>query len=157
MQPCALLNLRGRPYQHYDGAGVVTSLLVDFKGNMLQSERRLAKAYKTQVDWMALDALDDPAAISFAAGGLLEMEAFAGSIEYDALNRPVSMITPDASEIRPTYNEAGLLDKVEARVRGAAAWTPFVDNIDYDAKGQREKMAYVYDALYRLTSATGVN
>jgi hypothetical protein len=52
------------------------------------------------------------------------------------------MITPDASEVRPTYNEAGLLEKVEARARGAATWTPFVDDIDYDAKGQREKIVY---------------
>ncbi len=52
------------------------------------------------------------------------------------------MTAPDSSEIRPLYNEAGLLEKVEARVRGAAAWTTFVDDIDYDAKGQREKIVY---------------
>jgi len=34
---------------------------------------------------------------------------------YDALNRPTSLTAPDSSEIRPTYNEAGLLEKVEAR------------------------------------------
>src|SRR5438128_2544983 len=42
-----------------------------------------------------------------------------------------------ASEIRPGYNEASLLERVEVRVRGAAGWTAFVDDIDYDAKGQR--------------------
>jgi hypothetical protein len=51
---------------------------------------------------MALDTAEDPAAIAFAASNLLEPEAFAASTEYDALNRPVSMITPDASEIRTT-------------------------------------------------------
>jgi hypothetical protein len=30
----------------------------------------------------------------------------------------------------PTYNEAGLLEKVEARVRRGGAWTTFVDDID---------------------------
>jgi len=37
----------------------VTSLLFDFKGNLLQGERRLAQAYQTQVDWMALAGLVD--------------------------------------------------------------------------------------------------
>ncbi|MGK4001478.1 hypothetical protein WMF31_02560 [Sorangium sp. So ce1036] len=35
------LNLRGRPYQVYDGAGVVTSQAYDFKGNVLEASRRL--------------------------------------------------------------------------------------------------------------------
>jgi len=61
---------------------------------------------------------------------------------YDALNRPTSMTTPDQSEIKPTYNEASLLEKVEARIRGASTWTTFVDDIDYDAKRQREKIVY---------------
>ncbi|MFO0761441.1 MAG: RHS repeat-associated core domain-containing protein [Byssovorax sp.] len=60
----------------------------------------------------------------------------------DALNRPVSLTAPDASEVRPGYNEAGLLEQVDVRIRGAEAWTSFVDDIDYDAKGQREKIVY---------------
>ena len=136
-------NVRGRAYQVYDGAGVVTSTQVDFKGNLLQGERRLAIAYQSSADWTALDGFTDAAAIASAANALLEAEVFASATSYDALNRPTSMLAPDQkSVIQPTYNEAGLLTRVQARIRGAAAWTTFVDNIDYNAKGQREKIAY---------------
>src|SRR6185436_4365150 len=44
-------NLRGKPYKHYDGAGVVTSEVNDFKGNLLRSTRQLVEDYKTTPDW----------------------------------------------------------------------------------------------------------
>ncbi len=138
----AALNLRGKPYQVYDGAGVVTSGAYDFKGNLLAGSRRLASNYRAVADWSPLAGLTDIAAIATAAEALLEAEDFTSATTYDALNRRTSMTAPDASEIRPTYNEAGLLEKVEARVRGAVSWTTFVDDIDYDAKGQREKIVY---------------
>jgi len=103
---------------------------------------KLAAVYRAVPDWSALAGLSDVAAIATAAEALLDAEVFSSATVYDALNRPTSMTAPDSSEIRPTYNEAGLLEKVEARVRGAATWTTFVDDIDYDAKGQREKIVY---------------
>ncbi|MDC0742549.1 RHS repeat domain-containing protein [Polyangium mundeleinium] len=139
-------NLRGKVYQVKDGAGVVTSVEYDFKGNLLESQRQLAQNYSTQIDWSGTVAL--------------ETEVFTQTMAYDALNRPTSLTTPDHSEVKPTYNEASLLEKVEARIRGASSWTTFVDDIDYDAKGQREKIVYgngvvteySYDPLtYRLT------
>ena len=77
----------------------------------------------------------------------LEAETFNSHTAYDALNRPVALTTPDNSVIRPTYNEANLLERVEANLRGeqangVAVWTPFVTKIDYDAKGQRERIDY---------------
>src|SRR5262249_7849776 len=92
-------NLRGKAIARYDGVGVVLSDLFDFKGNLLASRRRLARAYHAQADWTALSALTDPAAIAAAAEALLETEVFASQIAYDALNRPTSLTTPDASEI----------------------------------------------------------
>ncbi|WP_437776712.1 SpvB/TcaC N-terminal domain-containing protein [Sorangium sp. So ce1097] len=154
------LNLRGRPYQVYDGAGVVTSQAYDFKGNVLAASRRLRSDVHADADWSALAGLTDVSAIATAAEPLLESESFGTQTAYDALNRPTSMTAPDASEVKPTYNEAGLLERVEARVRGAVAWTTFVDDIDYDAKGQRERIEYgngtftdyTYDPLtYRLS------
>ena len=136
------LNLRGKAFQVYEGAGVVTSGAYDFKGNLLQGSRRLAAEYHSGPEWSAIATLTDVTAIATAAESLLEAEVFSSATVYDALNRPTSMTAPDSSEIRPTYNEAGLLEKVEARVRGAAVWTTFVDDIDYDAKGQREKIVY---------------
>jgi len=141
-------NLRGKVFQHFDGAGVVTNIVFDFKGNLLQSSRQLASEYKLAIDWSDGNAPS------------LEAEVFVAQTSYDALNRPTSLTSPDQSETRPTYNDAGLLEKVEARIRGAASWTTFVDDIDYDAKGQRGRIVYgngttttyTYDPLtFRLT------
>ena len=52
------------------------------------------------------------------------------------------MTTPDQSVYRPTFNEANLLEKVDVNLRGAPTATPFVTNIDYNAKGQRVLIAY---------------
>ncbi|WP_437764849.1 RHS repeat-associated core domain-containing protein [Sorangium sp. So ce281] len=160
------LNLRRQAHQVYDGAGVVTSQAYDFKGNLLQASRRLRSDVHGDADWSVLSALTDVAAIAAAAEPLLEAESFGTQTAYDALNRPTSLTAPDgltasdASEIKPTYNEASLLERIQVRVRGAAAWTTFVDNIDYDAKGQRERIdygngtstVYTYDPLtFRLT------
>jgi RHS repeat-associated protein len=150
----ATTNHRGKPYLHYDGAGVVTSVEFDFKGNLLEGQRRLARAYDGQVSWGALDLLTDPAAIVAAVEAQLETEIFRSKTEYDALNRPTRMTTHDSSVILPRYNEAGLLEQVQVRVRGAATPTTFVNDIDYDAKGQREKIVYGADVNGNGTTTT---
>ncbi|TKB79488.1 MAG: toxin [Nitrospira sp.] len=122
------LNLRGRAVRSYDNAGVVTSDAWDFKGNLLRGNRQLAKDYKSVPDWVGMVEL--------------EPQVFSSSTTYDALNRPVSVISPDNSEIQPTYNEANLLEHIQARLRGAPEWTTFVADIDYNAKGQRESIRY---------------
>jgi RHS repeat-associated protein len=142
-------NLRGKVVQQFDQAGVVTSDAYDFKGNALRSQRQLAVEYKATLDW----SVTVPP----------EAETYASSTRYDALNRPTELTAPDNSLIRPTYNEANLLERVEANVRGAASATPFVVDIDYDAKGQRTLVAYgngvkaqyAYDReTFRLTRLT---
>jgi RHS repeat-associated protein len=139
-------NHRGQIYKRYDGAGVVTNVAYDFKGNLLEHKRELLPTYKVAVDW-----LQNPAATD---------GTFASSTTFDALNRPLTVISPDGSSYQPTFNEANLLDKVDVRLRGAGAATAFVTNIDYNAKGQREKIeygngattAYEYDPLtFRLS------
>ena len=48
---------------------------------------------------------------------------------------------PDGSVDRPQFNSRRTcLSKVEVHLRGVAMSTPFVTNIDYDAKGQRVRM-----------------
>ncbi|XXY68345.1 hypothetical protein WMF37_45610 [Sorangium sp. So ce291] len=126
---------------------MVTSQACDFKGNVLQASRRLRGDVHADADWSALSALTDVSAIATAAEPLLETESFGTQTAYDALNRPTSVTAPDASEVKPTYNEAGLLERVEARVRGAVAWTTFVDDIDYDAKGQRVRKVWEHSGL----------
>ena len=137
-----VLNLSGQLYQHYDGAGVVTSEEFDFKGNPLRGSRQLAIEYKQIVDWSPLAMLTDVQEIANAAVPLLEPETFVTQTVYDGFSRPISITTPDNSDIRPAYNEANLLKKVDARLQGAVEPTPFVTNINYDAKGQRELIEY---------------
>jgi RHS repeat-associated protein len=69
---------------------------------------------------------------------------------YDALSRPVTTTTPHTAAMQPSvvrvaYNEASLLETLEVNIRGAStagvpAWTPFIADIDYDAKGQRRRV-----------------
>ncbi|HEX8354573.1 MAG TPA: toxin TcdB middle/N-terminal domain-containing protein, partial [Pyrinomonadaceae bacterium] len=143
------LNLRGRLYQHYDGAGVVTSERHDFKGNLLRGSRRLAVEYKRQVDWRPLATLTDAEAVAAPPDALLEGETFTTVTEYDALNRPTLLTTPDDSRVAPTYNEANLLERVDAKLRGAGDATPFVKGVSYDAKGQRLRVDYGNGATTR--------
>ncbi|MEO1145985.1 MAG: RHS repeat-associated core domain-containing protein, partial [Cyanobacteria bacterium J06638_22] len=143
-------NLKGQLYLHFDQAGVASTEAYDFKNNLFESSRRLEQEYKQAVDWQAIDealpvdatAPLDPAALEAVLAPRLEANTFTSHTIYDALNRPVTMETPDSSIIRPGYNEANLLERIEVNLQGADTATNFVENIDYDAKGQRTQIAY---------------
>ncbi|SFN24798.1 RHS repeat-associated core domain-containing protein [Nitrosospira briensis] len=140
-------NHRTRVFQVFDGAGVVTSEAYDFKGNLLHSKRQLVQNYKHTPDWCQQPELED--------------ETFVSLNGYDALNRPITLTTPDKSLIQPAYNEANLLEKLQVNLRGTETATWFVTNINYNAKGQRERIEhgngtrteYAYDEkTFRLTT-----
>ena len=84
----------------------------------------------------------------------LEAEIFTAITAYDALDRPITRTSPDASVYRATFNDGGMLDKVDVTLPGQPTTTPFVTSIDYDAKGQRQlveygnsvRTTYTYDA-----------
>jgi RHS repeat-associated protein len=121
-----LNNLRGQVYHQYDGAGLFINHAFDFKGNPLRTTRQLLPRDAHRVNWSTPPALG---------------ERFTSQTTFDALNRPVALETPDGSVQRPRYNEAGLLDGIEANLRGTEDKT-FVTNIDYNARGQRERIDY---------------
>jgi hypothetical protein len=135
-------NLRGRIYQVYDGAGCVTNVQNDFKGNLLQHNRVLALAYTTTVDWISIASLTDYTTIASTAASLLSTETFTTSSTFDALNRVVTLTTPDTSIYIPTYTEGNLLNTVSVKIRGSSTATIFVQNIDYNARGQRTSIGY---------------
>ncbi len=131
-----MFNLRGQGYALFDGAGVVTNEHYDFSGNLIESTRQLAQEYKITPDWSPLASLQAVVEIETFASPLLEPDTITTKVTYDALTRIVSSITPDDSETRYLYNEAGLLNKVDVRVRGASSWTNITSNIDYNAHGE---------------------
>ncbi|EOD63595.1 SpvB/TcaC N-terminal domain-containing protein [Amycolatopsis vancoresmycina] len=116
-------NLRGQVVRQFDDAGVSTHDTYDFKGNPVDAGRQLAAGYRALPDWNGPVRLED--------------QVFAGRTRYDALNRPTSVTTPDGSVVRPRYNEASLLERLDAQLRGSADVTTFVANLDYNARGQR--------------------
>ncbi|MEM6252864.1 MAG: SpvB/TcaC N-terminal domain-containing protein [Cyanobacteria bacterium P01_D01_bin.156] len=163
------LNLLGQLHQHYEQAGLVTNVQFDFKGNLLESSRRLATEYKQVVDWSALAQLGDVRRIATTAERSLEAEVFTSRTRYDALNRPVMMVTPSNARtlpnvIQPRYNEANLLEQVNVWLRQAAvpggllvpetaADFVAVQNIDYNEKGHRTKIEYgIEDGIEAATT-----
>lgn len=163
-------NLRGKVIEVRDQAGVVTSDYYDFKGNLLRSQRRLARDYKNTLNWSG----DVP----------LEPETYTSRTRYDALNRPTQLIAPHAAGakvnvVQPGYNDANLLERIDVWLdwadpgldhfsepdlmldrRNQAPSAVGVADIDYDAKGQRVlidysngvRKTYSYDPLtFRLT------
>ncbi|HEX6100516.1 MAG TPA: SpvB/TcaC N-terminal domain-containing protein [Thermoanaerobaculia bacterium] len=160
-------NLRLEIFRTYDAAGVGTNERFDFKGNVTESTRRFAVEFRRRAEWQVLAPHQTIAALEGAAAPLLLAETFTTLTQYDALNRVTQVTRADASVVTPRYNEANLLDAIDVRIRGAAPPpTPFIRNIDYDAKGQRTRVVYgndggndvvteySYDPLtYRLTRA----
>ena len=160
-------NLRGGAFMQLDQAGVVTNEQIDFKGNPLLGSRQLAREYKKAVDWHVVEAqlpADVNATLNIAnlKGALapwLENETFTSSYRFDALNRPIQLVAPHSNRpgtklnvIRPGYNEANLLERVDVWLEqasepallldSATANQPIVRNIDYNAKGQRVRIEY---------------
>ena len=159
-------NHRTRVHQIFDGAGVVTSEVYDFKGNLRRSKRELLPDTKQAVDWRQHPLTDDG--------------TFVSSTAYDALNRPIQSIAPHSDQtganvniIEPIYNEANLLEQQHVWLNQSAepddwlvvasATLHAVTNIDYNAKGQRvlieygngARTTYDYDRLtFRLTNLT---
>ena len=138
-------NHRGCVYQVYDGAGVAINIEYDFKVNLLSGQRQLLQDYKNEVDWTQSPSL--------------ESKIFTSSTQFDALNRAVQIVAPHSDQgearinvVQPIYNEANFLEQVDAWIGQSAepqamlnpstANLHAVENINYDAKGQRTRIEY---------------
>jgi RHS repeat-associated protein len=148
-------NLIGRAHQFYDQAGIAATIQYDFKGNPLTTTRCFTKEYRTAIDWTRIDAIS------------LEPEIFESSSEYNAVNRPLKIVSAHltgsaANEVYPGYNEAGLLHNVSVKLANASSPAVFISQVTYDEKAQRESIlfgnntrtTYRYDEkTYRLINA----
>ena len=121
----------------------------DFKGNPLSTQVQLLDDPElTDVDWTAGAEPD------------LSTEIFSSSITYDALNRPVTSTDPGGNIQAYTYDKGGMLKAVMLNS------VSYVNDIHYDAKGQRQaiwygnstKTSYTYDPeTFRLRRLLTVN
>lgn len=84
-------NTAGDPLRVWDSRNDVVTSKYDVLLR-LTAHRQLAAAFSGQLDWM----LNVP----------LDAETFVQGTQYDALNRPTSMTTPDQSVLKPEHNEA---------------------------------------------------
>lgn len=145
-RPTDARNLRTHVRRQRDGAGVLTNLGFDAQGNLRGARRKFAAEYAVAPDWSGFVPLTG--------------ESFVAQSEFDALNRPTLLRAPDGTRIRPAYNDAGLLESMNATLPDG--WVvAVVTNIDYDAKGRRTQCdhgngtatAYTYDPhTFRMTA-----
>jgi RHS repeat-associated protein len=144
-----LHNVRGRTVRIYDQSGISIMDNYDFQGNLLNDFRKIAREYKSTLDWSEEVPLE-------------EVE-YTDSMKYDALNRPVQVIQPDGSISKYFYNVCGLLKNTSTNLQGSDTSTAFVADTQYDAKGQRLSLCYGNDVrttysydpfTFRLTSIT---
>ena len=108
-------------------------------------------------------------AVDWSSDVPLEQREYLSATSYDALNRPVTLTTPDGSVLRPSYDPASLLERLDGQLREAPETTAFVQRIDYNARSQRTLVryangtatAYAYDPLTfqldRLTTRRGAD
>ena len=146
-------NLLGQLTRYYDEAGLLEFENYDFKGNLLAKVRRVIS------DTSILSVFNPPppdwsvsafrinwqppagATLNSYANTLLDRKEYRTEMTYDALNRVKLMRYPqdvegNSQELRPQYNRAGALEKVKLDN------TTYVEQIAYNAKGQRTLIAY---------------
>lgn len=123
-----LHNLRGELHQLFDGAGVEIISEYDFYGNPTSFKRQFAVDYTQHPDW----------------SGTVAMETgvyYEGSQSYDALGRTITMETPEGAVSNYVYDASGMPFSISVNgVHGLN--TDIINEIYYDAKGQRIKVKY---------------
>ena len=143
---------QGLPVRVYDTAGEIR-LDYDFRGRASEETRTVIDDITVEADWTGLETMETVADLDawvFANGGL-STERFQVTSQHDALGRAVEQKAPDGSRTKLSYDEGGHLKAVTVFVRGAASATQFVEEITYNADGQRKQIAYGNHCSTRYT------
>ncbi len=128
-------NILGQVIKHYDTGGLIDTPDYDFKGQPLATTQKLFKKYKEVANWIDINLVSD----------LEPGTGFTFTTKTDALGRITEQTAPDGSIITPSYNEAGLLAGENVLHPGAVNPSIYIKNIDYNEKGQRNKIIYGND------------
>ena len=131
-------NILGQVIHHYDTGGLVDTPDYNFKGQPLAITRKLFKEYKEVVNWTDFN-LTQLANVLEPGTGLTFITL------TDALGRITKQTAPDGSIIKPSYNESGLLVGESVLHPGTANTAVYIKDIDYNEKGQRNKIIYGND------------
>ncbi|HET7818179.1 MAG TPA: SpvB/TcaC N-terminal domain-containing protein, partial [Bacteroidia bacterium] len=134
-----VINILGKPIKHFDTGGVVLTPEYNFKGQPKFRTRKLFKDYKSVANWTDPNLTSD-----------LEADEFTFTDETDALGRIFKQTAADGSIITPTYNEAGLLNGGSVTHINPAITTSYIKDIDYNEKGQRNKIIYGNDVISKF-------
>ncbi|KAF1983001.1 SpvB-domain-containing protein [Aulographum hederae CBS 113979] len=121
-------NSRGKIIRVLDQAGVSTMNGYDFKGNMTGWSRRFAQNYKSTLNWKTQVPLEDAVHTTTST--------------FDAVNRPMKVVSPDQSVVQYAYNAGGTLEQIRANIQGEEASTAFMESAEHDAKGQLAFIKY---------------
>lgn len=127
-------NLLGELYQVYDEAGIVTYASFDFKGNSVIIRRQVI------ADEAIVAVNPDPFIVDWDADPALG-DVYEIRMTYDALNRMTEVELPthsneESKRLISEFNAGGGLEKVRLND------TVFVNDIGYNAKGQRLIVCY---------------
>ncbi len=128
-------NILGQVIRHYDTGGLLDTPDYDFKGQPVITTRKLFRKYREVANWTDASL----------AGDLEPHAGFTVVTETDALGRIVLQTAPDGSVITPFYNEAGLLNSETVQHPGIVPASVYIKDIDYNEKGQRERIVYGND------------
>lgn len=135
-------NLLGQAAAQFDDAGLLHFTRYDFKGNLTDQSRQLTAAFRSYADWSDISRVADRYQARARVAHLLDEHEFRTVDLFDARSRLLERRAPDASLIRHTYNAAGLLESVVVQIDDGSAPRTVIDNIDYNARGQRVRIVY---------------
>jgi YD repeat-containing protein len=121
-------------------------LQYDFKGQPKATTQKLFEKYKEVTNWTYANL--DTTNIDLIPA--LETDKFIFITETDALGRITQQTAPDGSVITPSYNEAGLLNGESVTHANSAIATTYIKDIDYNEKGQRNKIIYGNDVITKF-------
>ncbi len=143
----ASINSKGKIWKTYDGAGMVENAAFDFKGNITQIRRTLLVDKKSMPSWAVSESTISTGTPNISL--LNQSEVYSSTSEYDALNRLTKAILPNQQTIKlPLYNKSNLLKTLKVNA------TEYVKSIEYNAKGQRERIQYGNGVTTKYTFET---
>ena len=144
-------NLKGKPYKHYDEAGLTEFIGYDFKGNLLAKKRKAIKDEEILTAFNGFTGTWDVKTYRVDWGtstdSILEIAEYRTDMAYDALNRVTQMTYPldvngGRKVLLPAYNKGGAMESVTLKETPLSDPMVSVERIVYNAKGQRILIAY---------------